>query len=413
MRLIEVPVDVQETAAEALATRAERGSGGTARAVAVASALATGVVRPFDLGEIADWHDRNPEACTAAASTLLGGLYGGAPARAWTAALEPQLVTLRWGDNTVEFPYATGARTAAAALPVNEKLARLSDKVNGIDRTTVLRLHAAANVALEEAIRQAKVKLNTRAQRNEKARTAMAAAAGRVTPPLLAAVGVTEQELLDRRFDTYGATALAWLTAAELRKIRAAANAVGLDPDEVEEEYHEEIERRAAASAAFLVAGLSVLARATLSGHAVVPETDEGELAGPVPFGLVRQAWNVAALGATAPTIDESGPGPAPVDDIAERATRAGQSLTEQVVQGTIEGELYLRKTWRHGDPARAFEPHERLDGESWIDADHGGILTADPSAWPYVEEYEPGDHDGCTCWLDSTYETAMPGEAP
>jgi hypothetical protein len=565
MRLIEVPVDVAETARAALATRLERGGGGTARAVVLATALGTGAVRPHELGEIRSWHSRNPDACTASASTLLGGMYGGPEGRAWCAAalnpegvgamislpveervtkelarpdgepadamhltlfhlgsdaasldpglrdqvvdvlqrvtpglaapsfdlshverftayeeglepvvvvsdepavytlrdqlaaaldaagvpystnhafrahvtigyyppgdgpstgpvgeslgsgpldLDPQLVALHWGDDVVEFPLAQpSAQTAGARLPVNEKLSRLSDRVNRIDRTTVTRIHAAANLALEEALRNAQVKLTVRGNRNAKTAAAMSAADGRVTPALLAAVGVTEQELLDRRFDVFGTTALALLTAAEIRKLRAAALALNLDADELEDEYAAEIDRRAALAAGFLVAGLSVLARAALSGHTIVPEDQQGEFAGPVPFGLVRQAWAVSARGATPPLIDESGPGPAPVDDIAERAVNAGRSLTEQIIVGEL-GDLVLVKTWRHGEPLRPFDPHDRLDGRSWIDADHGGILDADPSEWPYVDEYEPGDHDGCTCWLDSTYET-LPTEAP
>lgn len=406
MRLIEVPAEVVDVAQAALETRVERGSGGTARAVALASALATGVIRPWDLGEIRTWHEKNPDACTDQASTLLGGMYGGAAGRAWCAAVdlpdaEARIVALHSGE----------ARVAAAPLPQDEKLRRLSDKVNAIDRTTVTRLHAAANVALEEAIRSAKVKLDVKGRRNEKTKAAMAASAGRITAPLLAAVGVTENELLDRRFDVFGSTALAWLTAAEKRKLRAAALALGLDADELDDFYDGEIERRSIAAAGFLVAGLGILARATLSGHGIVPEEQQGEFAGPVPFGMVREAWAVAARGATPPTIDESGPGPAATDDIAQRAVNAGKSLTESIIEDTV-GPLILKRTWRHGEPLRPFDPHERLDGESWIDAEHGGILTADPSAWPYVEEYEPGDHDGCTCWLDSSYET-LPAEAP
>jgi hypothetical protein len=402
VRLIEVPAEVAYVAAAALETRQERGGGGTARGVVLATALTTGAVRPTELVEIRTWHDRNPDACTGNASTLLGGMYGGYAGRAWVDGIEIPLY------------HGPAPLTAAPSLPIDEKLRRLSDKVNAIDRTTALRLHSAANVALEEAIRQAKVKIGVRGKRNAKTAAALDIAGDSITPALLAAVGVTEQELLDRRFDVFGATALTWLTAAQLRKLRAAARAMGLDPEPIEEEYHDRIEHRAAIAAGFLVAALGVLARSVLSGHGIVPEDQKGEFAGPVPFGVIRQAHDIADRGATPPTIDESGPGPAPVDDLAQRAVNAGKSLVEGIIGDQI-GETYLIRTWRHGEPLRPFKPHDDLDGQSWIDADHGGILDADPQEWPYVEEYEPGDHDGCTCWIDSTYTTIAPtsAEAP
>lgn len=401
MELLPVPEEVAMVAAAALVTREERGGGGTARGIVIATALSTGYVRAHELDELRAWHDEYPQAVRNGQSTLLAGLYGGGPAR----------------DLWCSEPYQP-AQTAAAT-PAS-KLAALSEKLNRADRRLTTRLHAATETALAEALRSVGVKLNSRANATMKRSRAAAArvasataeAAGTITPALLAAAGVTEQELLDRRFDALAATATGWIVASEVRKLRATATALGLDPDQVEAENAERVNRRALAAAAFLAAGLAVLARRALSGHALTPETTaEGEFAGPVPFGLIRGAWNIAATGAVGTPFDESGPGPAPIEQLATRMERAGQTIAEELLAEHV-GPVIAIKTWAHGEPDRPFPPHEDLNGASWTDADHGDILAADPGEWPYVEEYEPGDHDGCTCWIDTSYEPYT-GDAP
>jgi 2'-5' RNA ligase len=317
--------------------------------------------------------------------------------------LAPQLVALHWAGDVTDTALAQAPKTASAS----RDLSGVSTQLNEIDRKLVAKLHAAANVAFEEAIRQARVKVQVRGSRNPKMAAVLQASGGVITPALMAAVGVTENELLDKRFDVLGAAALREIRAAELRKIKAAARAADLDWGPIADDLEPEVEKRSVAAVVFLVGALGLLARQALSGHAVTPD-EQGEFAGPVPFSLIRETWRVAAQGAAAPAIDDTGPGPG--GDIEARAADAAQSFAEQIIGDNLpDGEtLYALKTWRHGDPLKPFEPHQRLGDEeaSWTDADHGDILAADPNEFPYVSEYEPGDHDGCTCWIDTTYVT-------
>lgn len=85
--LIDVPAAVAQTAAAALAERARREGGGTARGVVIATALAGGHLTPGEFAEVHSWHGRNLEQVREGRSTLLGGLYGGVPGRSWLGAV--------------------------------------------------------------------------------------------------------------------------------------------------------------------------------------------------------------------------------------------------------------------------------------------------------------------------------------
>lgn len=324
----------------------------------------------------------------------------------WT----PDGIRLHWGDEVTSYPFADpdGAdpMTAAVGNPLRAKLAKVSAMINRADRTTMVRLHAAATVALNEALRQASNKITGKANDRRKsaaARAAVQAANGVYPPAVLAAVGVTEQELLDRRFDTFEAMAIAMIAAAERKKLAAAARALGLAPDEVEHEYAEQIDTRAAAAGAMMVTALGLLARSALSGHAVTPESVKGEFSGPVPFGIIRDAVTVASRGGSVPVVDETGPGPSAIDALAGKLSDVGESLVEDLL-ATMDVRVQVRSTWSHGDPDRPFEPHLTLDGVSWVDT-QPEELTWDAGEFPYVDVLQPGDHEGCTCLIETEYE--------
>jgi 2'-5' RNA ligase len=325
----------------------------------------------------------------------------------WT----PDAIEVHWGPDVDRYPLA-GAENmpgnmpaTAAASPTAMKLQRLSQRVNKTDRALVHRLHATANLALSEALRAAHVKLKTRIRNRTRTKQAAleAAAAERITPAILAAVGVTENDLLGHRFDTYGATAIALIAAAERRKLAAIAAALGLDADQLEEQYGPTIDARAAVASGFLVGALGEFARAALSGTSLT-STGPGEYAGPVPFGLIRNAWDAAATGATPPTISQAGVSPADVDQLSE-SSALGQDTQTLVAEILADQDVrvQLRSTWVHGDPDRPFPPHEALDGLSWVDTQPPELDN--PDSFPETDVYQPGDHDGCTCWIDVQYE--------
>lgn len=563
-RLIPVPREIATTAAKALGTRNERGGGGTARGIVIGTALSTGFVRVAELTELQRWHATHPDEVQGEASTLLGGLYGGADARVWrpltaaarnpsgtgtmlalpvpdaiaeqiarpdgeptdsmhltlfsfgdaddldeetadqiivavgsvlrslspptvelshverfsptTEGLEPvalvadeadvyairqsiqealdaaevtyadnhafrahvtigyyptdegpatgtiqeslglepltwtpDRIDLHWGTEVTPLPLPTPVPvTAAARSPLGGKLAKLSAAVARSDRQLATRLHSGAEVAFREAMRAAGVKLKTRVRRSTNVAQAAVTAAlddlndGHGLPPaLLAAVGVTESDLLDRRFDAFEAAAVGWITAAERRKLAAAAQALDLDPDRLDEQYGATIDTRAAAAAGMLTATLGVLARQALSGHAVTETTATGEYGGPVPFGLIRSALQVAQRGATPALPDTSGPGPGGIDTLARRLPDAGDTIIRELL-GDLP--VQVRTTWGVGAPDRPFEPHQNLDGVSWVDT-QPPELDWDPAEFPFVEVLQPGDHDGCECELVEEYE--------
>jgi hypothetical protein len=389
MSLVPVPEEVARTAGLALATRAERGGGGTARGVVLATALSTGFVTEHEIAELADWHARNPDAIQGGVSTLLGGMYGGAGARdTWPPTPAPE----------VPAPV-----TAAAPTPIRAKFAKLNKTVNTTNQRLMVRLHTAATVALNEALRQAGVKVNVKA-RTKAARAALDAA-GNDLRPVIAALGLTEQDLLDHRFDTFAAMAAGLIATAERKKLAAAARMLGLDPADLEAQYGETIDTRSVASAGLMVTGLTALAIGAMSGHAVTAESVQGEFSGPVPFGIVRQAFDVASRGAAVPGLSD-GVGPAPIDELSQALVGAGQSIVEELLAAHADeiGPTQTRTTWVVGDPERPFEPHQALDGVSWV-GDYPEELAADAGDWPYVDVYEPGDHDGCQCELTEEAE--------
>lgn len=576
--LVAVPEPVARVAAAALETRAERGVGGTARGVVLATALSTRWIRPVELHELRRWHTEHPDDVQNGSTTLLGGLYGGHEARSWLTALPrtaaamnpegtgamialpvdpavaeriarpdgepaeamhltlfhlgsdassmdpdqrtaiaevlaaiapglappkidlthierftagesglepavlvsgspavyvlrgaiedalagidfsddhafrahltigyyppgegpeagpldapivltPQAVVLHWGPDVAAFPL-TGDQPepVVAALPPRahpavKRLARMSATVNKIDRQTVTKLHAGATLAYAQALRQAGVKLRNRAQRKTGASAAAAklaaidASNGAYPPALLAAVGITEQELLDHAFDTYADQATETIRVSERKKIRAAAIAAGLDVDQVERDWEDRIDQRAERAAGFLAAGLGMLARATLSGSAPAPAA-VGEYAGPVPFGMIRNAWAIGATGAAAPSIDESGPGAhGDIGGLSRKLTGLGASAVAEVL-GDAELATVETSTWSHGDPDRPLQGHLDLDGVSW---QAGGeyppaLYVSAEDAWLDREMYEPGDHEGCSCLIETTYEPTSADTAP
>lgn len=383
--LIHVPDDIARTAAVALARREELGGGGTARGIVIATALSTGFVRPWELHELREWHSSHPDDVQGEASTLLGGMYGGAPAR-----------LLEW-DGADGITHYVAPRTASAGS-LAERLAKLSAVVNRENRRLGIRLHAAAEVAFKQAVRQASDKLYAKAR--TKAQKVMVASAHIITPAVLAAVGVTERELLDRRFDELGASALVWMLAAERRKLLAAATALGLDPDEFEARYDDELTARAEAASAYLIASLGLLARATLAGT-VTPS--QGEQAGPVPFGLVRNTVTIGTTGTHPPTLEDRGLG-TDIGQLRPLVEARGESLVDELLRS--EGlDTVATSTWVHGDPDRPFEPHLTLDGQSWTGDDKPEDMLATED-WLDTPDgyYTPGDHLGCTCEIAVEY---------
>lgn len=74
-----------------------------------------------------------------------------------------------------------------------------------------------------------------------------------------------------------------------------------------------------------------------------------------------------------------------------------------RMLTGEVQN-LTVNYGWVHGDSQNPFPPHEELDGVTWLQADEQEVL-ANTDDFPASAIYYPGDHSGCTCEYDATYE--------
>ena len=67
---------------------------------------------------------------------------------------------------------------------------------------------------------------------------------------------------------------------------------------------------------------------------------------------------------------------------------------------GTLNGDA---GRWIHGGggPTGVYEPHLDLDGAEWFDLPGSEIVCKSQGGFPYVSTYFPGDHLGCSCWIE------------
>lgn len=411
---ITVPTAVAEQAKAALAERArnEGIEGATRRAVVCALELAQS---PFVGEETLDlvwaWHAANPHATTPdGRCTRLAGLYGGAEGKRW--ALEQQAVpTVSWlpeESATLESLLPTssppregaglavsgsGTLDAATAALTEDRLVVLSRQAHRARRRLEDRLAAAAAVVMRDALRRAGAKVAQRAaRRSNSAKDAVAAANGHWTPAVLAAVGITEQDLLRQAFDSLGERYEAWVVEAAAAQVRAVASALGLPAEEVMERMKGRMGELASASRLRLNKDLTSWAQ-NLLRDPIPTFGDVGEV--PVDATLPRSILQPALSIADGRRVSLDG---SPSGDglLIESWLTYDQNAPIEVL------------TWRHGGSTRPFEPHLQLDGQQTYWADYESTFAADVGSFPRGERYWfVGDHAGCSCSEDFSYVPA------
>lgn len=307
------------------------------------------------------------------------------------------------GDGQV--PVAAAAGTSGRAEHLLARLVKLRQQVGS-------RLLAEAEYAYDAALRQAGVKLMTRARgRSSPTRAAQVAAAVEERAPLrplLAAVGMRDHELLQHAFDTFRGRAARHLEqyARRVAAVFAQAGATAPTFD-------------TGSAVELLVSGLTAMVRTRLL------QGDEAALAAAAP-SLVPRALRRPSVG-----FEDLLPGmPDPSELAAASARLVRQSL------GVVEGRLAVTVppsadlmpevvvtmdpytveerlaadlqvepvwTWVHGfygEPLNPFDPHVDLDGYETTDRETNPDL-ANTEAWPEVDVFAPDDHPGCTCeWV-------------
>ncbi len=334
-------------------------------------------------------------------------------------------------------PRTEGGKKARAQV---REYRRLLDRLARARRDTAQRLLAGAEVALAEALRLAGVRAVSKARNKSRTTAAAISEAWKARQPIgshLAALGMTEDQLLSGAFTSYEEQAAEWLRALREQE-RSAIQAAGFDPD-VAVPGPESGNDPDLAAAGFLSAALLALARQRImQGGDPTSLAVPGEVSGTVPAQLAAQALRVAQGTATVqratspdvlPTVHSFPTGRAAVQDyltaeirdrlaatLRDEATitddpEARARLEDAIAEASTTTTEYVWTWGFYGQPSRPFEPHERLDGYITVDPEGDPNLYND-EGWPEGNLYQPGDHLGCTCeWvalLPESVDTAV-----
>lgn len=268
---------------------------------------------------------------------------------------------------------------AAAMRAMSQKAQKARDRLED-------RLMAAAQVAMRDAIRRAGVKVTQRASRRSKAaKDAVAAANHKWTPAVLAAVGMTEADLIRQAFDSLGERYEQWVLQAATDQLRAVAAVLGIPEADMLARMRLRTDDIARAASLRLNADLTQWAYRLLA-EPTPSFGDVGEV--PVDPTLPRSILQPSLALADGRTVD------APYGDglLLEAWLTYDPNAPIEVV------------TWDCGDPARPFPPHHELCGTVTEWADYAGTFGADAATFPRGETYWfPGDHLGCVC--DYSYD--------
>jgi hypothetical protein len=323
------------------------------------------------------------------------------------------------GPEGAEPPPGTQARRLAAAPDVmtaaaGRSLRRLSADLTARERTLRDRLVAGADAALRQAL--------SVAGKRAKSRVASAGQDGRRNGPayqavrdvrpelvcatlgrsIVAAAGLTDDDLLTDAFAEFGEQFATWTAAAQDDALAAVDRALGSNPA-----------RRAAAEArqaagrdeAWQWLRAALVSRAAAALYDPHPnaalEQGEGDPDLTVPVGTVRAALRRAggAGQGTSGGVDDRGLPLLPGEAIALGALLGPALLEPMAEEDGVEVEGY---TWTYGVSRRPFEPHLELDGLVVASPDDDRL--ANPDSFPPHPFYVPGDHDGCNCDLTPTF---------
>lgn len=371
--------------AGALMERAQRQAGGTQQSVILAAHLASDEVDDAIIEKVHEWHLDHEQEIDAEGCTIAAGLVGGPQGRMWAAS-------------------------HVAALSLKRRRKKLAKALAEIDRKLGQQLWTMAEQATRAAVDKAQVKVKVRgiSKKRDAAMVASLASQTSWKPAQLAAVGVTEQELIRNAFDVLEGMIPQVIIGAELAKIQAVADAYDVDPEDlIDEGDDDEIRSRADSSAKYLALSLGALLLAKVTGQELESRGERSATMS-VPFGVIRGALRVADGSATVAPVFGAGPGPAGADGTT--LIDNGQTMVGDLV-AQVDGDSPLAEDgttlvetwiWVHGfygEPTHDFEAHADLDNFSTDNRFSDPELAVRPEDdWLDVDFYFPGDHFGCSC---------------
>lgn len=276
----------------------------------------------------------------------------------------------------------------------------LGRRLTGIDANLRERVIVASNAQMTRALEHAGNRLRSRAkgQRDLLRQVPAIHACATLGPSLVAATGVTDEELLEGAFDALEESFLAWGSNAQRQAIDLVYRAVGGFSTARRDALGLRMADDLAEAWTWMRGALLSLARAQLYDPTpVVSELGEFDPTLRVPPGLVRQA--VARAGGSAGLVTGGG-GDAWVV-LSQAGTKpAGGVATGDLIMGALrdEGGVVEGYVWDYGaaQRMRPFQPHVELDGLEFTNFDDA--VLANTSGWPEFAFFMPGDHSGCLC---------------
>lgn len=217
-------------------------------------------------------------------------------------------------------------------------------------------------------------------------------------PSIVAAGGLTDDELLADSFDALEATFMSLGARAQAEALSLASTLGSGFTVEQRDAYGLRQAEDLTEAWAWLKEQLITLASTRMYSPAVDVTLGEFDPELSVPASLIRQS--IARAGGTI-GVQTSGAGDAWVA-LADAGARpvggigTGELIREAVTSGG--GASIEAYRWVYGPALRAtpFEPHVDLDGEVFVNFDDE--VLANDEGWPEFAFYMPGDHAGCQC---------------
>lgn len=299
---------------------------------------------------------------------------------------------------------ASGALVGAARE--GESIGR---RLAAIDRDLRSRLLAASDSAVSDSLRRAGARVVSKSRGRDAAikaslaNTTQERAAATLGPAVVAAMGLTEEQLLEGSFDGLRDRFDQWVERAQEASL---AQVPGLSPERLGEARARFAVLRADAWTWFHSQIVEVARTRLYDPSPSAPATGEADLSVAVPFGVVREA--VARAGGS------FGP-----EDISDPLV-AGQSVAVGVGTGFFlegllseHGVVTEEYEWTYGPYPRTseFEPHANLDGVRFTSFTDEQLRN--PGTWPPQEYLIPGDHEGCSCDITPLTRVVTSADAP
>lgn len=310
------------------------------------------------------------------------------------------------------------AETASAAPvsapgPVLRAYPRESKRLSDIDRNLRAHLTSAMDAALDRAIERATNRIRTQANRDAQARAVVASVTARQLPgalgrPVVAALGLDDDALLDGAWTHVVAQWSQVVGPAQAKAVATAAKIAGVDPAHpAAAKKLEHLSTKLAAhsddAVAWLTASLDAYASALLYDPTLDEEASVAKLAGENPgrrgrlTSLARGALAIAGgQPSTHSGLTDNGVA-------ADPGSRVGGLATGDDVDSylTDAGTEVIGYEWVYGISTNSFQPHLDLDGVSF--ENYGDAALDNSEGWP-ADTCAPGDHEGCNCDADPVY---------